>query len=206
VAEHLRDARYFDNPGHDVTLYGDAAEMILGQIEEFLTGARRPVEGDRVLSTVLFTDIVGSTERAAAMGDWAWQALLSDHNRSVRAELDRFRGREISTTGDGFFASFDGPARAIRCACAIKEAVSALGIEIRAGLHTGEVEIVDNDLSGLTVHIGARIMGLAQPSEILVSRTVADLVTGSGIQLVDRGEHELRGVPEPWRLFAVTCA
>jgi class 3 adenylate cyclase len=205
VAEHLRDARFVEGLGRDVAFYGNAAETVLGQVEEFLTGARRAREADRVLATVLFTDIVGSTERAAAMGDRAWRTLLNDHNRAVRAELARFRGREISTTGDGFFAAFDGPARAIRCACAIREAVGQLGIEIRAGVHTGEVEMVDGDLRGLTVHIGARIAALAGASEVLVSRTVADLVAGSGITLVDRGEHDLRGIRESWRLFAVTC-
>ncbi len=205
VAEHLRDARFVDGVGRDVAFYGDAAETVLGHVEEFLTGARRAREPDRVLATVLFTDIVGSTELAAALGDRAWQTVLNDHNRAVRTELARFRGREISTTGDGFFAAFDGPARAIRCACAIRDVVAALGIEIRAGVHTGEVELADGDLRGLTVHIGARIAALAATSEVLVSRTVADLVAGSGIVLVDRGEHQLRGISGSWRLFAVSC-
>jgi class 3 adenylate cyclase len=205
VADRLADARFVEGLGSDVAFFGDAADVVLGQLEEFLTGTRRERETDRLLATVLFTDIVGSTLRAAALGDRAWQSLLSEHNALVRTQLARYRGHEVSTTGDGFLATFDGPARAIRCACAINAAVEPLGIEVRAGLHAGEVEVADDDVSGLAVHIAARILALAAPSEILVSRTVADLVAGSGIELEDRGEHELRGIADPWRLWAVCC-
>jgi class 3 adenylate cyclase len=180
------------------------AESIFGLIAEFLTGDIPDVAVDRVLATVLFTDIVGSTERASELGDRRWRQLLDAHDGLVRDQLHRFRGREINTTGDGFFASFDGPARAIRCAKAIVASMVSLGVELRAGLHTGECEVREDDLSGLTVHIGARVGSLAGPGEVLVSGTVRDLVVGSGIEFTDRGEQVLKGVPGAWKLFAVT--
>jgi class 3 adenylate cyclase len=154
-------------------------------------------------TTVLFTDIAGSTSRAAELGDQRWSALLGRHHDLVRRQLERFRGREVKTMGDGFLATFDGPARAIACACAIRDAVSQLGLGVRAGLHTGELEIRDSDVAGIAVHIGQRVSSLAQPGEVLVSRTVVDLVVGSGIQFSDRGEHDLKGVPGSWRIFGV---
>jgi class 3 adenylate cyclase len=177
---------------------------VLDEVEEFLTGGRRAVEIDRVLATVMFTDIVDSTQRASTMGDRAWRDLLDAQNDVLRHELDRFRGREIKTLGDGMLATFDGPARAIRCALAITEAVRPLGIEVRVGLHTGEVELVgDDDVAGIAVHIAARVGAKAATGEVLVSGTVKDLVAGSGIVFADRGEHVLKGIPDQWRLFAV---
>jgi class 3 adenylate cyclase len=180
-------------------------DAILDEIEEFLTGARHHAELDRVLATVLFTDIVGSTERAAALGDKRWRDLLESYNQVIREELERFRGREVDTAGDGFFATFDGPARAIRCACAMRSKLARLGIEIRAGLHTGECELVGDKVRGISVHIGSRVASLATPGEVLVSSTVKDLVAGSGLEFKDRGVHTLRGVPGEWRLFAVVA-
>ena len=174
------------------------------EISEFLTGTRAPVEEDRVLATVLFTDIVDSTRRAAEMGDRDWRALLDAHDAVVRTQLARFRGREVSTSGDSFLATFDGPQRAIRCAMSILQAVRALGMEIRAGLHTGECEVRGEDVGGIAVHIGSRVSALAGPGEILVSGTLRDLVVGSGLQFEDRGAHELKGGPGEWKLFAVT--
>jgi class 3 adenylate cyclase len=173
------------------------------EIGEFLTGERPAVEVDRILTTLLFTDIVGSTPLAASMGDQAWRSLLDAHDRTVRDHLRRFRGKEINTTGDGFLAAFDGPARAIRCALAVVEATRALGLDLQLGLHTGECEMRGDDLGGLAVHIAARIPDLAAPGEVLVSSTVKDLVAGSRIDFVDRGEHRLKGVPGSWRLFSV---
>ena len=175
-----------------------------GFIGEVLTGRSSPAPMDRVLTTVLITDIVGSTERAASVGDDRWRNLLDSHDRVVRDELRRFRGVEINTTGDGFLASFDGPARAVRCGRAIVEATAGLGIQLRTGLHTGECEVRGDNLGGLAVHIAARVSALAGPGEVLVSNTVKDLVVGSGIEFEDRGEQELKGVPGSWRLFAVT--
>jgi class 3 adenylate cyclase len=166
-----------------------------------VTGERPEVEVDRILTTLLFTDIVASTERLATMGDQAWRSLLDAHDRTVRGQLRRFRGKEINTTGDGFLASFDGPARAIHCALAMIEATRALGIDLHLGLHTGECEVRGDDLGGLAVHIAARIGSLAAPSEVLVSTTVKDLVAGSRIAFLDRGEHQLKGVPGSWRLY-----
>jgi class 3 adenylate cyclase len=203
LAEHIRGARYVELPGRDHLPFAGDADAVLDEIEEFVTGARRAHGLERVLVTVLFTDVVGSTERAAAIGDRRWGDLLNAHHDLVRAELERFRGTEIDTAGDGFFATFDGPARAIRCACAIRDAVRSLGIEIRAGLHTGEVEVADDDVGGIAIHIGARVAATAEASEVLVSRTVADLVAGSGIQFVDRGLHRLKGVPGEWQLLGV---
>ena len=172
------------------------------EIEEFLTGSRPEVEPNRVLATVLFTDIVDSTKRAAELGDRAWRALLDRHDEAVRQEFARFRGREVKTLGDGFLATFDGPARAVRCATSIIKRVRPLGIEVRSGLHTGEIELQRDDVGGLAVHIAARVAGMAETGEVLVSNTVRDLVAGSGLRFHDRGSHPLKGLPEPLRLFA----
>ena len=174
---------------------------VLDEVEVFLTGARHTHEGERVLATVLFVDIAGSTERAAALGDRAWRDLLEAFYAKVREALRRSRGREIDTAGDGLLAAFDGPARAIRCAGAIRDAVRALGIEVRCGIHTGECEVAGEKLAGIAVHIGARVAGLAAPGEVLVSQTVRDLVAGSGLMFEERGLHTLKGVPKEWHLF-----
>jgi class 3 adenylate cyclase len=203
LADHIPNAKYVEIPGDDHYFHVGDVEVVMAEIEEFLTGVRPVAEFDRVLATVLFTDIVGSTERAASLGDRAWRALLDTHNAIVRRELTRHRGREIKTAGDGFLATFDGPARAIRCAAAINDQVRPLGIEIRAGLHTGECELIGDDVGGLAVHIGARVVGEAGAGEVLVSSTVKDLVAGSGIRFADRGVRPLKGVPGEWRLFAV---
>jgi class 3 adenylate cyclase len=177
---------------------------IVPHIASFLDSIRaEKAVFDRVLATVLFTDIVDSTERAATMGDRAWREMLVRHHATVRAMLGRYRGREVDTAGDAFFATFDGPARAIRCAAAISEAVRTLGIEIRAGLHTGEVELEGNEVRGIAVHIGARVGALAGPSEVLVSQTVKDLVAGSGLTFEDAGEHDMKGIPDRWRVYRV---
>ena len=203
LAEHIPGAKYVELPGDEQFFHSGDTETMLGEIEEFLTGIRPAAEFDRVLSTVLFTDIVDSTERASVLGDRAWRALLDTHNDIVRRELGRHRGQEIKSSGDGFLATFDGPARAIRCACAIRDEVRSLGIEIRAGLHTGECELMGDDVGGIAVHIGARVTEEADAGDVLVSSTVKDLVAGSGIQFVDRGVRALRGIPGDWRLFAV---
>jgi class 3 adenylate cyclase len=189
--------------GIDHAIYAGDSDAVLDEVEEFLTGVRRATEVDRVLATVMFTDIVDSTRQASAMGDRAWRELLDAQNTVLRRELARARGREIKTLGDGMLVTFDGPARAIRCALALTEAVRPLGIEVRVGLHTGEVEIVGDDVAGIAVHIAARVGALAGPSEVLVSGTVKDLVAGSGIAFSERGEHVLKGVPDTWRIFAV---
>jgi class 3 adenylate cyclase len=176
---------------------------VLDEVEEFLTGVRPAPEHDRVLATVLFTDIVGSTERASRVGDRAWTHLVDRHHALVREELSRFRGREIETAGDGFLAVFDGPGRAVRCAEAIVRAIRALDLEVRAGVHTGEIELTGDKIRGIAVHIGARVAALAAPSEVLVSATVRDLVAGSGIEFDERGTFPLKGVPGEWRLYAV---
>jgi class 3 adenylate cyclase len=201
LADHIAGAKFVELPGGD--LFVASSAPAIDEIGEFLTGERPLVEVDRILTTVLFTDIVGSTERAASEGDRRWSELLTAHRQVVRSELRHFRGQEIDTAGDGFLATFDGPARAIRCACAIGDRVGASGLQIRAGLHTGEVELSDEGPRGLAVHIGARIGAAAGPGEVLVSRTVADLVVGSGLKLADRGEHKLKGVAGRWHLFAV---
>jgi class 3 adenylate cyclase len=202
LAEHLPDARFIEMPGADMNPpFGLEA---ISEIAEFLTGERPIAEVDRVLTTVLFTDIVGSTERAVSLGDKRWHSLLDAHDHVVREQLRRFRGREVKNTGDGFLISFDGPARAIRCATSIGEAIKALGLETRAGLHTGECEVRGEDLGGLAVHIAARVNALAAPSEVLVTSTVKDLVAGSGLTFADHGEHTLRGVPDTWKLFSTT--
>src|SRR3954470_15650720 len=187
LAQNLPDARFLELEGDDhLPWYGDT-ERVLAEIREFLTGAREAAEPDRVLATVLFTDIVASTERAAALGDRRWRELLQSHNDVVARELDRFRGRHVDSAGDGVFATFDGPARAIRCAAAIRESVTSLGLEVRAGVHTGEVEVLGDDLAGMAAHIGARVAARAEAGEILVSGTVRDLVVGSGVQFEDGG-------------------
>ncbi|HET8525737.1 MAG TPA: adenylate/guanylate cyclase domain-containing protein [Actinomycetota bacterium] len=206
IAEQIPGGRFVELPGGDHLIWTGDSAAILDEIEEFLTGVRRGPEPDRVLATVLFTDVVGSTELATRLGDRAWRDLLAGHHAVVRRELERWRGREVDTAGDGFLATFDGPARAIRCAVAAVESVRGLGMEIRAGVHTGEVEVANGDLRGIAVHIGSRVSGLAGAGEVLVSRTVADLVAGSGIVLADRGEHELKGVPGSWRVYAVEAA
>jgi class 3 adenylate cyclase len=203
LAQHIPGARYVEFPGDDHSLYVGDADAVIDEIEEFLTGVRPAVEPDRMLATVLFTDIVGSTEHAARLGDRQWRVLLDSHHHLVRRALSRFRGREIHTTGDGFLATFDGPARAIRCACAIQDGVQRLNVDLRAGLHTGEIELMDDDVGGLAVHIGARVAAAAGPREVFVSSTVKDLVAGSGIEFYDRGTHILKGVPGEWRLFRV---
>jgi class 3 adenylate cyclase len=203
IAQQVPGAKFVELPGRDHLAWGEDGDAILDEIEEFLTGVRHGPEPDRILATVLFTDIVGSTEKAAALGDRRWRDVLEGHHDLVRRELGRFRGREIDTAGDGFLATFDGPARGIRCARAVSDGVRALGLEVRAGLHTGEVELLDDRVSGLAVHIGARVAAAAGPGEVLVSSTVKDLVAGSGLQFQDRGLQTLKGVPGEWRLFAV---
>ena len=204
IAEHIPDAKYVELPGrnqfHSVEPGWRASFL---EIHEFLTGHQAEVADDRVLATVLFTDIVDSTRRAAEIGDRNWHALLDAHDAVVRAQLARFRGREVNTSGDGFLAMFDGPQRAIRCAMSIRDAVQALGIEVRAGLHTGECEVRGDDIGGIAVHIGARVSALAGPNDVLVSSTLRDLVIGSGLEFVERGAHDLKGVPGEWHLFAV---
>jgi pimeloyl-ACP methyl ester carboxylesterase/class 3 adenylate cyclase len=203
LAEHIPDAKLKEFPGADHYPFSGNTHEFIDEIEEFLTGSRSSRAADRVLATVLFTDIVGSTERAAELGDARWKELLAEHHAVVRAELDRARGKEVRLTGDGVFATFDGPARAVGCACAIRDAVRPLGIEVRAGLHTGELELADSGPEGIAVHIGARIAALAGPSEVLTSTTVRDLVVGSGIEFADRGTHVLKGVPGEWHVQAV---
>jgi class 3 adenylate cyclase len=201
VAGHIPGARFVELAGNDHVPWIDA-DQVVDEIEEFLTGARPAPEPNRVLATVLFTDLVGSTERAAELGDRRWRELLDAHEAAVRRELVRFGGREVDTAGDGVFATFDGPARAIRAACAIRDSVRGLGLELRAGLHTGECELANGKVRGIAVHTGARVAALAKPGEVLVSGTVRDLVAGSGIAFEERGEHELKGVPGLWRVYA----
>jgi pimeloyl-ACP methyl ester carboxylesterase len=203
LAEKIPGAKLVELPGDDHLPWVGDTDAILGEIEQFLTGVRHDREPSRVLATVLFTDIVSSTEQAARLGDQRWGDLLQAHHAAVREQLLRFDGRELGTAGDGFLAIFDGPARAVRCAQAIVAAVRPLGLEIRAGLHTGEIELAGDDVHGLAVHIGARIAALAGPGEILVSRTVKDLVVGSGLAFRERGREVLKGVPDAWDLFAV---
>jgi class 3 adenylate cyclase len=202
LAANIPDARYVELPGVDNLIWAGDQDAIVAEIQDFVTGVRPVLDPRRVLATVLFTDIVGSTQRAAELGDSRWQTLLADHNRIVRRQLDRFGGSEVKVIGDGFLATFDGPARAVRCAFAIRDEVQQLGLEIRAGLHVGEVDVLPDDIAGMAVHIGARVSALAGPSEILVSSTVRDLVVGSELEFDDRGSHELKGVPGRWQLFA----
>jgi class 3 adenylate cyclase len=202
LAEHIPGAKYVEIPGTDHTvLDNETQDVIADEIEEFLTGVRPAPEPDRVLATVLFTDIVGSTEHASAIGDRKWMDLLAAHNEMAKREIDRFRGRAVKSTGDGVLATFDGPGRAIRCAQAISSSVNDLGIKVRAGLHTGECELLGTDVGGIAVHIAARVAAQAGAGEVMVSSTVKDLVAGSGIQFEDRGSRALKGVPEEWRLF-----
>jgi class 3 adenylate cyclase len=208
MAGRIPGARLLELPGEPVIPAGAGLARALDESEAFLreaweAGALEEPEPDRVLATILFTDIVGSSERAASLGDRAWHELLNRHHELVRRQLLRSHGTEVNTTGDGFVASFDGPARAIRCACAIAESMPELGLQIRAGLHTGECELIDGKVAGIALHIGARVAAQAQASEVLVSSTVKDLVAGSGLAFQDRGLHELKGVPGDWRLFAV---
>jgi pimeloyl-ACP methyl ester carboxylesterase len=202
LAEQIPGARYVELPGIDHLPWAGDAEAVLGEIEEFLTGARTAPEPNRVLATVMFTDIVSSTERAAELGDARWRELLSAHQETLRRELARFRGRQVKTLGDGCLATFDGPARAIRCGRAIAEATRSLDLEVRAGLHCGEIELMNGDVGGIAVHIAARVGALAAAGEVLVSSTVKDLVAGSGIRFVDRGAKHLKGISDEWRLFA----
>jgi class 3 adenylate cyclase len=206
AAEQIAGARIVEVPGEDLLFFAGDPAPVLDAIEEFLTGRLPLPDADRVLATVLFTDVVGSTEQAARLGDRRWKEVLAEHDRAVGAELERFRGRRVKSTGDGVLATFDGPGRAIRCSCAIRDAVRVLGIGVRAGLHTGEIELRgDEDVAGVAVHIGARVSALAGAGEVLVSSTVKDLVTGSGIEFEDRGERELKGVPGTWHLYAVNA-
>lgn len=203
LARTIPGAQYVELPGGDHVMYAELADLALAEIREFLTGVREAPEPDRVLATVLFTDLVGSTERATELGDRRWRELLEAHHGAVRRELERFGGREIDTAGDGFLAAFDGPARAIRCAKAVVAAVGALGLEVRAGVHTGECEVIGEKLAGLAVHVGARVAAQARAGEVLVSGTVSDLIAGSGIELENRGLHALKGIDEERRLYAV---
>jgi class 3 adenylate cyclase len=205
VANHIPGAKYVELQGRNMFHYVEPWRESFQEIAEFLTGEQAEVADDRVLATVLFTDIVDSTRRAAEIGDRDWHALLDAHDAVIRAQLNRFRGREVNRTGDGFLAMFDGPQRAIRCAMAIRDAVHALGIQVRAGLHTGECEVRGDDIGGIGVHIGARVSALARPNDVLVSSTLRDLVIGSGLEFDDRGAHQLKGVPGEWRLFAVAA-
>ena len=203
IADRIPGARYLEVPGSENVIWAGDTARLVGEIQEFLTGARRPPEPDRVLSTVLFTDIVDSTKRAVELGDRRWRQVLGAHDAVVRNALATFRGREVKTTGDGFLATFDGPARGVRCAQAIRDAVRPLDIQVRSGLHTGEIELIRDDVGGIAVHIAARISALAGPNEILASNTVKDLVAGSGIVFEDRGVQVLKGVPEEWRIVSV---
>ena len=205
LAESIAGAKFVELPGDDHMPSAGDQDAIIDEIEEFLTGIR-PAETDRVLATILFTDIVGSTERALALGDRKWRELLERYYATARRELARFRGREIDTAGDGLFAAFDGPARAIRCACRLRDEVRSLGIEVRSGLHAGECEVVGEKIGGIAVHIGARVAATAAAGEVLVSNTVKDLVAGSGIGFKDRGKHALKGLPGEWPLFVVAGA
>jgi class 3 adenylate cyclase len=202
LAEHIPGARYVELSGDEVFSFGTGQDSLVDEVEEFLTGARRAPHPERVLATVMFSDIVGSTQRAAELGDRRWRDVLSSVEGTVKRELSVYRGRAIKSMGDGFLATFDGPARGVRCAQSIAEAVRSLGIEVRAGLHTGECELVGDDVAGMAVNIGARVAALAGAGEVLVSGTVKDLVVGSGIEFAERGEHRLKGVPGEWRLFS----
>jgi class 3 adenylate cyclase len=203
IADRISGAKYVEVPGRNAAHCVEPWRDSFQEIAEFITGEQADVADDRVLATVLFTDIVDSTRRAAEMGDRDWHSMLDAHDAVVRSQLARFRGREVNTSGDGFLATFDGPQRAIRCAMAVRDAVQALGIQVRAGLHTGECEVRGDDIGGIAVHIGARVSALAGRNDVLVSSTLRDLVIGSGIEFDDRGAHRLKGVPGEWHLFAV---
>ena len=202
LADHIEGARFVEVPGEDHLFHGGDTEALLGPVREFLTGTNETPAEDRVLATVLFTDISGATEHADRLGDRVWGDLLERHHATVRQQLERYRGREVDTAGDGFFATFDGPARGVRCGLAIRDAVKLLGIEIRAGLHTGECELIGDKVGGIAVHIGARVMSTANEGDVLVSRTVKDLVAGSGLVFTSRGTHALKGVTGTWELFS----
>jgi class 3 adenylate cyclase len=205
IAAHIPGARLVPIPGGENFLWAGDQDRMVGEIQEFVTGVRPVPEPDRVLATLMFTDIVGSTELATRLGDKDWRELLADHRRIVREQLTRFRGREVDTAGDGFLAVFDGPARAIRCGLAIHQALAATGVSVRIGLHTGEVELMGDDVGGIAVHIAARIAALAAAGEVLVSRTVTELVAGSGLEFEDRGSHALKGVAASWQLYRVVA-
>jgi class 3 adenylate cyclase len=204
LAQHIPNARMVELQGNDHLHSVGDSNSILDEIEEFLTGVRDPLERNRVLATVMFTDIVGSTEHVLELGDRRWRELLDQHHALVRMQLSRFHGHEVDTTGDGFFATFDGPARAIRCAVSISDGMQPVGLQIRVGLHAGECELMDKKVSGIAVHIGARVMAHSGANEVLVSSTLKDLVAGSGITFEERGVHDLKGVPGKWQLYAVT--
>lgn len=203
LAEHIDGAHYVELPGDEHFWWLDDIDTVFEEMTEFITGTRPTSESDRVLVTLLFTDIVGSTEQAARAGDRRWRELLDRHDATVRRQLERFQGHEVKTIGDGFLATFPGPARAIRCACTIRDALRPLGLKVRSGLHTGEVERRGDDIGGIAVHVAQRVCGLAAPDEVLVSRTVVDLVAGSGLEFASNGEHELRGLQGSWQLFRV---
>jgi class 3 adenylate cyclase len=206
IAAQIPGAKYVELPGDEHLIWAGDVDAVVDEVEEFVTGSRPVHEPDRVLATVLFTDVVGSTQRAHELGDRRWRELLEEHHVIVRRALERFQGREVDTAGDGFLATFDGPARAIRCARAIVNGLRDVGLDVRAGLHTGECELLGDKVAGVAVHTGARVSSLAEPGEVLVSSTVKDLVAGSGIEFEDRGVHELKGVPDEWRLYAVSSA
>jgi len=204
LAEHIPGAKYAEIPGTDhLVLDQETQDLIADEIEEFITGTRRLLEPDRVLATIMFTDIVRSTERAAELGDARWREVLSNYYAVLRKELAAFHGHEVNTTGDGLLATFDGPARAMRCARSVREKMQPLGLQVRTGLHTGECELIGGNVGGIAVHIAARVAAIAGPDEVMVSSTVKDLVAGSGLQFADRGAYILKGVPGEWRLFAV---
>jgi class 3 adenylate cyclase len=203
LADHIAGAKLVELPGEDVLYWVGDTDLMLDEVQEFLTGVRHGADPDRVLATILFTDIVGSTELIFEVGERKWRDLLDSHDAAMRRQLERFRGREVKTTGDGVLATFDGPGRALLCACAIRDAAAQLGLQIRAGVHVGEIEIRGDDVAGTAVHIGQRVQALAQPGEVLVSATVKDLVAGSNIEFEDRGQHALKGVPGTWQLFRV---
>jgi class 3 adenylate cyclase len=203
LARHISSARFVELDGDDHLLFTEDASAVLDEIQEFLTGVRGIPDPDRVLVTVLFTDIVASTDRVAALGDRRWRDLLGAHDAMVRRQIDRFTGRVVKTTGDGIMATFDGPARAIRCGVAIRDSARQLDLEVRVGLHTGEVENLGDDVAGVAVHIAARVVAAAEPGTVLVSGTVRDLVAGSGFAFMDRGLHSFKGLNEPWRLYEV---
>jgi class 3 adenylate cyclase len=205
IADNVPGARFKELDGNDHLPWDGDSRAVLDEVEQFLTGVHRGGEPDRMLTTVLFTDIAASTERAAMLGDERWRVLLESHDELVRRRLTAFKGREIKTLGDGFLATFDGPGRAIRCACAIREDLAGLGVEVRAGVHTGECEVMGDDIGGMAVHIGARVIGQAPPGAVLVTGAVRDLVVGSGIEFADRGTHRLKGVPGEWQLLEVAA-
>ena len=205
LAQHIPNARLVELPGADLQVFGSAVgPVVIDEIEEFLTGTRVAADHTRMLTTLLFTDVVGSTDRVAAVGDQAWRTVLDRHDEAVRRQLARFSGHQEKLTGDGMLATFDGPARAIRCGTAIRDAARQIGLDVRVGIHTGEVERRGTEVAGIAVHLACRVCETANPGEVLVSRTVVDLVAGSGTTFDDRGEHELKGIPAAWRPFAVT--